>query len=200
MGASDESLAYQRKLICWQPLIYTGRNKRVCFDDIYVLLPNHLPVLSVLLRTQDYVQLMAVILRDIAPPIREVSELGYAAVAVYSLLFESAHREWEYTLDKEKFPRDTGGTTTWSHKAIAETLKMGKAKVIQCTDILLDAGFLQVVGRIASSKGSKHRIYRVIHPNQIQAQRAILALFNEPQSRRNKRIESQRVSSVQDPT
>ena len=33
---------------------------------------------------------MAVILRDIAPPIREVSKLGYAAVAVYSLLFESA--------------------------------------------------------------------------------------------------------------
>ena len=137
---------------------------------------------------------MAVILRDIAPPIREVSELGYAAVAVYSLLFESAHREWEYSRTKQNCPRDTGGTTTWSHKAIAETLKMGKAKVIQSTDMLLDAGFLQVVGRIASSKGSKHRIYRVIHPSEIKAQRAILSLFDDPPSMRNKRIESQRRS------
>ena len=97
-----------------------------------------------------------------------MSKLGYAAVAVYSLLFESAHREWEYSHSSEGFPRDTGGTTTWSHKAIAETLKMGKAKVIQSTDVLLDSGFSQVIGRVSSSKGSKHRIYRVINPKEIE--------------------------------
>ena len=30
---------------------------------------------------------MAIILKDVIPPIVEVAELGYAAVAVYSLLF-----------------------------------------------------------------------------------------------------------------
>ena len=140
---------------------------------------------------------MAVILRDIAPPIREVSKLGYAAVAVYGLLFESAHREWEYTHSSEGFPHDAGGTTTWSHKAIAETLKMGKAKVIQSTDVLLDSGFLQVIGRVSSSKGSKHRIYRVIHPNEIEAQRRVISYFDEPPSQRNKKIDSMKHASSQ---
>ena len=138
---------------------------------------------------------MAVILRDVAPPIREVSKLGYAAVAVYSLLFESAHREWEYSRSLGGCSRDTGGTTTWSHKAIAETLKMGKAKVIQSTDVLLDSGFLQVIGRVSSSKGSKHRIYRVIHPKEIEAQRLIISYFDEPPSLRNKKIDSMKHSS-----
>ena len=137
---------------------------------------------------------MAVILRDIAPPIREVSKLGYAAVAVYSLLFESAHHDWEYSRCVGRSSRDTGGTTTWSHKAIAETLKMGKAKVIQSTDVLLDSGFLQVIGRVSSSKGSKHRIYRVIHPSEIDAQRLIISYFDEPPSLRNKKIDSMKHS------
>ena len=138
---------------------------------------------------------MAVILRDVAPPIREVSKLGYAAVAVYSLLFESAHREWEYARCLGALSRDTGGTTTWSHKAIAETLKMGKAKAIQSTDVFLDSGFLQVIGRVSSSKGSKHRIYRVIHPIEIDAQRLIISYFDEPPSIRNKKIDSMKHSS-----
>ena len=133
---------------------------------------------------------MAVILGDIAPPIREVSKLGYAAVAVYSLLFESAHREWEYSHSSEGLSRDTGGTTTWSHKAIAETLKMGKAKVIQSTDALLDNGFIQVIARERSATGSKHRVYRVTHPDQLDAQRHALSLFDEPSSVRNKWIDA----------
>ena len=140
---------------------------------------------------------MAVILTDVAPPIREVSKLGYAAVAVYSLLFESAHREWEYSRSLGGSSRDTGGTTTWSHKAIAETLKMGKAKVIQSTDVLLDSGFLQVIGRVSSSKGSKHRIYRVMHPSEIEAQRLIISYFDEPPSLRNKKIDSMKDSSYE---
>ena len=33
---------------------------------------------------------MSVILKDTVPPIIEVAEFGYAAVAVYSLLYQSA--------------------------------------------------------------------------------------------------------------
>ena len=39
---------------------------------------------------------MTVILKDIVPPIIEVSKLGYAAVAVYSLLFQSAFQDRRY--------------------------------------------------------------------------------------------------------
>ena len=132
---------------------------------------------------------MAVILKDVVPPIIEVAKLGYAAVAVYALLFQSAHRDRSYQLINPATRRDTGGTTNWSHKAIADTLSMGKAKVIQATDALLDAGFIQVIGRASSSTGSKHRVYRVTHPDQLESQRQALSLFDEPPSIRNKRID-----------
>jgi hypothetical protein len=131
---------------------------------------------------------MTVILKDVAPPIREVAEHGYAAVAVYSLLFQSAHRDRCYALVAPGFRADTGGTTNWTHKAIADTLGMGKAKVIQATDALLDAGFIQVIAREQSAKGSRHRVYRVIHPEHIQAQRHALSMFSEPSSSRNRLI------------
>ena len=133
---------------------------------------------------------MAVILKDVEPPIMEVARLGYAAVAVYALLFQSAHRDRTYAEIKPGYRTDTGGTTNWSHKAIAETLSMGKAKVIKATDALLDAGFIQVIGRMRSATGSKHRIYRVTHPDHLEDQRAALLLFSEPSSTRNKRIDA----------
>ena len=67
---------------------------------------------------------------------------------------------------------------------------MGKAKVIQATDALLDNGFIQVIARERSATGSKHRVYRVTHPEQLEAQRHALSLFNEPSSVRNKRVDS----------
>ena len=132
---------------------------------------------------------MTVILNDVVPPIIEVAKLGYAAVAVYSLLFQSAHRDRRYAQIAPGYRVDTGGTTNWSHKAIADTLSMGKAKVIRATDTLLDNGFIQVIARERSATGSKHRVYRVTHPDQLDAQRRALSLFDEPSSLRNKRID-----------
>ena len=133
---------------------------------------------------------MTVILKDVAPPITEVAKLGYAAVAVYSLLFQSAHRDRCYAQIAPGYRADTGGTTNWSHKAIADTLSMGKAKVIQATDALLDNGFIQVIARERSATGSKHRVYRVTHPDQLEARRHALSLFDEASSIRNKKIDS----------
>ncbi len=133
---------------------------------------------------------MAVILKDVEPPIMEVAKLGYAAVAVYSLLFQSAHRDRCYAQIAPGYRADTGGTTNWSHKAIADTLSMGKAKVIHATDALLDAGFIQAIARVRSATGSKHRVYRVTHPEHLEAQRLALSLFDEPSSVRNKRIDA----------
>jgi hypothetical protein len=84
-------------------------------------------------RTQVSINQLTVILRDTAPPIIEVAKLGYAAVAVYSLLYQSAYQDQRYDVRKcvrRKDLRHCGGTTSWSHKAIADTLGMGKAKVI----------------------------------------------------------------------
>ena len=96
---------------------------------------------------------MTVTLKDVAPPIIDVAKLGYAAVAVYSLLYQSAYQDQRF--DSRKYlksqdRRDCGGTTNWSHKAIAETLGMGKAKVINSIDLLLDNGFIQHEGFMQS--------------------------------------------------
>ena len=125
---------------------------------------------------------MSVILRDTVPPIIEVAKLGYAAVAVYSLLYQSAYQDQRF--DSRKYlksqdRRDCGGTTNWSHKAIAETLGMGKAKVIDSINLLLDNGFIQHEGFMQSSKGSKHRIYRVVHPENIDTVKAVMAILPE---------------------
>ena len=123
---------------------------------------------------------MTVILKDTVPPIIEVAKLGYAAVAVYSLLYQSAYQDQRYDSKqcvRRKDTRDCGGTTNWSHKAIAETLGMGKAKVIASIDLLLDNGFIQHEGFMQSSKGSRHRIYRVVHPNMIDTVRAVMPLL-----------------------
>ena len=143
---------------------------------------------------------MAVILKDVEPPIMEVAKLGYAAVAVYSLLFQSAHRDRCYAQIAPGYRADTGGTTNWSHKAIADTLSMGKAKVIQATNALLDAGFIQVIARIRSATGSKHRVYRVTHPEHLEAQRLALSLFDEPSSVRHKRIDAMKTPKPNDNT
>ena len=54
---------------------------------------------------------------------------------------------------------------------------MGKSKVLKVIDLLLDNGFLQVAGLMNSSKGSKHRIYRVVHPEMINTIRAVLPML-----------------------
>ena len=85
---------------------------------------------------------MTVILKDTVPPIIEVSELGYAAVAVYSLLYQSAYQDQRYDQRQCVCRRDCGGTTHWTHKGLADKLGMGKKKVIESIDALLDNGFI----------------------------------------------------------
>jgi DNA-binding transcriptional MocR family regulator len=124
---------------------------------------------------------MAVLLTDVTPPIKEVATLGQAAVAVYSLLFQSAHQDRRYSVEGNE-RRDCGGTTHWSHKAIADTLSMSKNTVRAATDKLMDNGFIGVIGYEESSKGSQHRVYRVFHPKEVEAQRHVISLFNDPPS------------------
>ena len=83
---------------------------------------------------------MTVILEDTVPLITEIAKLGYAAVSIYSLMHQSAYQDLRYDrriYRKCKERRDCGGITSCSHKAIAETLHMGKANVIYAIDLLL---------------------------------------------------------------
>ena len=132
---------------------------------------------------------MAVSIRGAIAPFRDVAKYGYAAVAVYSLLFESAERDFTFHKPGNSAPYITGGTTYWSHKAIAETLHMGKATVIKSIDKLLDDGFITVIGYAPSTTGSMHRVYRVLHPKHIEDQRFVLGVIGGKSSERQKRID-----------
>ena len=131
---------------------------------------------------------MTVILKDTVPPILEVAELGYAAVAVYSLLYQSAYQDQRYDQRKCFLRMDCGGTTHWTHKGISDKLGMGKKKVIESIDALLDNGFIQFAGMLPSSRGSKYRLYRVVHPTRIDTVRAVMPLLPELPSKTAKRL------------
>ena len=129
------------------------------------------------------------------PPIIEIAKLGYAAVAVYILLYQSAYQDERYDLKKFlrlKERRDCVGTTHWSHTAIAGTLGMGKQKVISSINLLLDNGFIEVEGFKQSTKGSKHRIYRVVHPEMVDTVRDVMPILPEPPSMVAKRKTNQK--------
>ena len=59
---------------------------------------------------------------------------------------------------------------------------MGKHKVLTSIDLLLDNGFIQHEGFEQSTKGSKHRTYRVVHPEMIDTVRAVMPILPRPPS------------------
>ena len=143
---------------------------------------------------------MTVILKNTVPPILEVAELGYAAVAVYSLLYQSAYQDQRYDQRNCVLRMDCGGTTHRTHKGIADKLGMGKKKVLESIEALLDHGFIQFAGMLKSSRGSQQRLYRVIYPAMIDTVRAVLPLLPERPSETAKRLSkpSKRHSSCSD--
>ena len=157
---------------------------------------------SVPYRTQVSISKLTVILKDTIPPIIEVAKLGYAAVAVYALLYQSAYQDQRYDKRKVRQRKDLrhcGGKTNWSHKAISDTLGMGKAKTIVSIDLLLDNGFIQHEGFMQWSKGSKHRIYRVVHPDMIATVREVMPILPALPSETAKRLSNSCVFSKFDP-
>jgi DNA-binding transcriptional MocR family regulator len=105
---------------------------------------------------------------------------------VYRLLWASAkqdnRRDWN-RLDKPWDQRqDCAGTTTRTHKGIADELGISRPTVDKAIDQLLDHGYITVIGMTDSTYGRPHRIYRVFHPSAIPAQQSILRLFSRPAS------------------
>jgi predicted transcriptional regulator len=67
-----------------------------------------------------------------------------------------------------------------SHKALADVCGIGNATVLRAVDRLLDDGLISCLGLTGSEgKGSKKRVYRVIHPTYVEAQRAAIEVMGE---------------------
>ena len=126
-----------------------------------------------------------IILDDPVPPVREVAEYGATAVAIYCLMYESAFTDKRFDKNRHlpwEQRRDCGGLCRWSHKAMSDTLGIGKKTLLEKIALLLDAGYIQVEGMEMGSKVSHQRIYRVTHPNSLEARRAAIKLMPEKPS------------------
>ena len=129
---------------------------------------------------------MSVILNKAVPPFQAVAKLGGKAAQVYGVLWASGlmdvrpdprlHLDWE---DR----RDCGGTSTWTVKGLADHLGSCRKSISQALCLLLDEGFIQVQGYAKSSRGSKHTIWRITHPNDLEACRSALLQMGSPSKR-----------------
>ena len=143
---------------------------------------------------------MSVILTKTKPPLEEVTKLGRRPTEIYLILFTSAARDIHYDKNKSlpyEHRRDCGGTTSWSIQALACKTNACRKLVANAIGKLLDAGFITVVGMAKSNVGKRHKIFRVIHPDQIEAQRYAIALFTEKPSVRWKHYGKKRGSDTQ---
>ncbi len=124
---------------------------------------------------------MAVLLAGSCPMMREALRLGKECGAVYGVMWEAAFYDER---------GDCGGTTSLSHKALADLCHMSRTTVIKAVDRLLDDGLIQFLHLVPTPQGTWKRRYRVTHPEQLEVQREVLALFGEPASERAKRATS----------
>ena len=114
---------------------------------------------------------MAVKLAGSCPRMQEAFALGRECGAVYAVLWEAA---WH--VDRDEF----GGTTQMSHKALSAICRMSSKTVIKAVDLLMDDGLISCEGMTYSwGGGSQQRIYRVTHPESLEAKRAAIETMGE---------------------
>lgn len=122
---------------------------------------------------------MSYVLRNCCPPLVKVAKLGGLCSQVYAVLWESAYK------DHRKDPRlhldwkdrrDCGGLTEWTAKGIANELGSCRKRVGQALNQLLDHGFIAAEGYYQAGRGTKTTIWRVYHPDQLEAVKASLEI------------------------
>ena len=118
---------------------------------------------------------MNFILRDCCPPLVQVSKLGSSCSQVYAVLWESAYCDVR---------GDCGGTTKWTIKGIAGELGACRKRIAKALDQLLDNGFIIAEGYKQDGRGSKITIWRVVHPAQLEARKAVIEFLGSPYERR----------------
>jgi len=130
---------------------------------------------------------MTVKLASAAFPLDEVLQLRNSAQKIYKALWDSASKDdigpW-------------GGTTHWSIKGIANLLGMSRNTVSKVLAELLDSGLITALGLIPRN-GSNKTVWRVIHPDQIEAQRAAITITGKPSIRWKQSMKTGKVNTVQ---
>ena len=128
-------------------------------------------------RTQVYILVMAVILKEVELTIIQVSRIGRAAVEVYSQSFQCAHRDRSYAQNTPGVRADTVGTSRWSHKAITNSLSMGKVKVVR-QPINCQIMHLSKQSAVKGPpQAASIRDYRATHQSQMKARRHALSFL-----------------------
>lgn len=114
---------------------------------------------------------MAVRLDGSCPLMREAFALGRECGAVYGVMWEAAWHDQR---------GECGGTTELSHKALADLCRMSRTTVLKAIDALLDDGLISCLGLTGSWEGgTRKRLYRVLHPSQVEAQRVAIDVMGE---------------------
>ena len=107
--------------------------------------------------------------------VREALRLGRECGSVYGVMWEAAYHDER---------GNCGGTTSLSHKALADLCHMSRTTVIKAVDRLLDDGLIQFLHLVPTAQGTWKRRYRVTHPDHLEAQREALKVIGEPASER----------------
>ena len=125
------------------------------------------------------------ILQNCCPPLVQVAKLGGACSQVYAVLWESAYKDVrrDPRLHKHwKTRMDCGGTTKWTIKGIAGELSTCRKRVAKALDQLLDNGFVIAEGYEQTGRGTKTFIWRIVHPDQLEARRAVIEIMGSKPS------------------
>ena len=126
-------------------------------------------------------------LASAAFPLDEVLQLRSSVQKVYRALWNSAVKDdigpW-------------GGTTHWSIKGLSASTGSTRETVSKALAELLDSGLITALGLIPCS-GTNKTVWRVIHPEQIEAQRAAIAVIGKPSVRWKQAMKPSKANTVQ---
>ena len=139
-------------------------------------------------------------LQNCCPPLVQVAKLGGLCSQVYAVLWESAykdvrrdpglHQQWAAR-------RDCGGTTGWTVKGIANELGSCRKRGGKAIDQLLDNGFIIAETYKQDGRGSKITIWRVVHPDQLEARREVIAIMGSTPSKTRQLILKHKIKPLE---
>ena len=130
---------------------------------------------------------MTVLLDSANAPYNDIALLGSNPLRVYTILFESAQHDVR---------ENCGGTSSWSIKGLAAELNIKRETVSRSIDKILDSGYIQIAGEITNKGGSNNTLWRITHPDMLDAVRYSIETMGKFPSERLRvmRTKAKRVS------
>lgn len=114
-----------------------------------------------------YPIIMMLDLKNAQPLYKEATRLSPKALQVYLVLWQSACMS-------------PNGTTEWTVKGIAGHTGSKRETISKAIALLIDDGLITVAGYAPSNYGSKHTVFRVTHPSQLEAVRYAADVIGKP--------------------